>query len=172
MDVPYFYGLERQALERHGARYNCRWCSAAYTLVCCNPICPSTGKRPVREPGVHTLPVELVEGVKHERRARRNIVNQAIEADRDRLYHLVAAHVRAFRAAYPSRKRVRVDLPRVHEATTYVYSYQYRDRSPFHDERLPAPLYIAWETVCVDLRDGTYAPSRSGSEIPRPELPA
>lgn len=159
--------LEDAARERNlaeigaRARYLCVRCKQAYALFCLNPACKAT------VPKRHAFPRELIDGIKAERRAKR-------EAQHNKVRDLVSmtlwpeqcAAVRAYRAAHPKRRFAITEVPTVVYAPA-GWRYLAHDNDPFFQQLAPE-LAVQWETVRVDLSDESYKPSSATQiDIPR-----
>ncbi len=158
--------VEWSYLRRDGAKYLCRWCNQAYHLFCANPACQAYGNRPalVR---THTLPKALIDGVKAERKAKRIADNEAIVQQQVDLFAAAGRAVKAFKAT-TTRKQVTVEIPTVQTVTSY--SFRSETDSPFYDMSLPKATYIGWQTVRVNLADGSWKNTESAAEITREQV--
>ena len=143
------------------ARYLCVRCNQAYALVCLNPGCRRT-TRPK-----HCLPQELIDGVKAERRAKRqgqhNKVRDLVNL---KLWPEQCEAVRAYRRAHPRRRFAITEIPAIYAPKGWSYK-PHDNNDPFFQQLAPE-LGVLWETVRVDLSDGTYQASKATKiDIPR-----
>lgn len=161
--------IESRLCRELGAIYSCE-CYGAYRLFCCNPACKSNGYRGGDNGPAHKLPKELIDGVKAERREKRAKANRTVSAEQVSLWEQASIAVKAYKREHPTRKFVTIETPEVSIGQNAYYIRTEAD--PFHDWDLPRPKYISWQTVRVNLVDGSWKPSTGEPEITREQIKA